>query len=691
MIRVLIRYNNKEIEIIKDSSIAMNRSVAPFLKFDTNRNIVSFTWDIPYNDEVAAFFGFVGTAPFSDVIVGEKLQTTIEHNGTTINGITEIKSYKKNNLQALFISGNRIWWSYLEDLNLCDLDFNQVYNWDAAHVKDNFSNGSIFTDFTNGYSNQFTPYPIYWSLKGFGKWDDDALGVQLKDMRPDFWAKALIEKIFEQVPVTLNSNFFESDFFDNILCYMQDAAKGTHTEQYAYDNFDAEASANITQEDIYEFPLPPLPNTSNGQGIVRYENEIYDGGNNFTTGSGYADGLGEYSYQAPATGTYEIDFNFEFTDLTSYPNGVNDFYIMLIKYTDNGFSITIEEEIAMNLEFNIQVNDVISTNIDIELNEGEYFWFRMFYDVNSPRGSSGDTFTYNSQLKITAKDINYAPGHPFEVKRILPCTPVIDFLKGLTHAFNLQFLYNTQTNVLVVEPYKDAYKGLSDYDDWSEIFDTSSLELEFIITELTDQQKFNWQSDGIADEDLHSYTHKLENKYSTKKITEYKNPYFAATENYLDNTLIGKTIIPKMWGSEKNDFGEQPEQDFDFKPRLFYFKGYGTYVGEKWKFDNSASYSEKIPKAMQVGEPPKFANNQDLDFETLFELFYLKNFNDIESGSILKGDFLIDLNLFKNTDFRKPKLIKYKGMNVYLRLLKIKEFKLGGDVKTSCELIYWKG
>ena len=167
------------------------------------------------------------------------------------------------------------------------------------------------------------------------------------------------------------------------------------------------------------------------------------------------------------------------------------------------------------------------------------------------------------------------------------------------------------------------------------------------------------------------------------------NPFFAATDNYID-VEIGKTLIPKMWSSDKTGLGELPEQEFDMKPRLFHFKGYGKYFNEEWIFGNSPA-SNKIPKAMQIGTAPQYASTIDLDFETLFNKFYLKNFSDIQTGSIVKGDVLIDLEIFKNTDFRKPKLIRYKGMNVYLRLLKISEFKLGGDKKTSCQFIYWKG
>ena len=106
--------------------------------------------------------------------------------------------------------------------------------------------------------------------------------------------------------------------------------------------------------------------------------------------------LGEYSYKAPATGTYNIDFQFYFSDLTSYPNGVNDFQILLIKYEPSssmGFSIVILEEIPVSIEQNIQVNDLIDTNIDIQMNEGEYFWFKMVYSTGSDRGDDGDTFT----------------------------------------------------------------------------------------------------------------------------------------------------------------------------------------------------------------------------------------------------------------------------------------------------------
>lgn len=682
MIRISIRANGKELTVYKETSVALNRSVAPFLKFESSSNIVSFTWDIPYNDQVASFFGFVGDIPFTDPTIGMKLETVIEDDGSTISGLTEIKGYKNRKLTALFVSGNRVWWNYIEDMNLCELPFTEVYQWDEAHVYDNFTNGSPFTDFATGYKYQSTPYPIYWSLIGFGKWQDETLGCQVKEMRPSFWAKAIIDKIFEVIPITLKSEFFESNYFQKVLCFMMDAGAGEFSDTYKSANFNAEATGG-------EASLKIEPDSgSSTSHAVRFTTDVYDPGNNFEVDplAGFPSAT-SYSYKAPATGTYNILFSIEFTDTSSYPAGIEDFVLRYQRYIP--FVVVIETVEVSPLQ-TVTAGNTITFNGQISMDKDDHFRFSFLHDVTSFVGGAGTGYAYNASIEVTAALTYYTEGHPFEVKRILPCTPVIDFLKGLTHAFNLQFIYDSQKDELTVEPYNDAYLNLSTYDDWSERIDVESVEIDFIITELTNQQKFNWQKDGADPDDLNSYTNEIDSKFSQRKVTEFKNPYFAATQNYLD-TNIGLCEIPRFWKSERTESGDLPDQSFSFKPRLLMLKGYGRYTNESWTFNGAPTPSIRIPKAMQVGNAALLSNDISCDFTSLFNLFYAKNFKDIEQGSVVNAEVILDLGVFKDTDFRVPKLVKFRGMNVYLRLLKIEQFKLGGDKKTKCEFIYWRG
>ena len=173
----------------------------------------------------------------------------------------------------------------------------------------------------------------------------------------------------------------------------------------------------------------------------------------------------------------------------------------------------------------------------------------------------------------------------------------IDFIKGVAHAFNLQFSTDESAKVLYIEPFDTFYKPLAESVDWTYKVDRSKDYVDtWIKSSLKRDLMFKYKSDDkdakvkqrsidyfkeIQDE--YPYFETLDDTFE-KGTSEYENPFFAGTFNAGDVDISSnpnpQPYIACLW--EEAEGGvylspsstTRPDKGFDFQPRLLFWKKY---------------------------------------------------------------------------------------------------------------------
>ena len=173
----------------------------------------------------------------------------------------------------------------------------------------------------------------------------------------------------------------------------------------------------------------------------------------------------------------------------------------------------------------------------------------------------------------------------------------IDFIKGIAHAFNLQFSTDESAKVLYVEPFDTFYKPLAEAVDWTYKVDRSKDYVDtWIKSSLKRDLMFKYKSDDkdakvkqrsidyfkeIQDE--YPYFETLDDTFE-KGTSEYENPFFAGTFNAGDVDISSnpnpQPYIACLWEEAEGDVylspnsTTRPDKGFDFQPRLLFWKKY---------------------------------------------------------------------------------------------------------------------
>ena len=160
----------------------------------------------------------------------------------------------------------------------------------------------------------------------------------------------------------------------------------------------------------------------------------------------------------------------------------------------------------------------------------------------------------------------------------------LDFLKGISHCFNLQFQTDTRRRTVTIEPYTDFYLPPKNAIDWTGKLDRSKeIRDEWIQSNFTRRLIFKYKSDdkdvmskymGVNHfeniNDFYPYWEDLSDGYPTGE-TIFENPFFAGTyENYVDTFNVTGTqnfYAAALW----EYFDGQIEKGYDFLPRLLYY------------------------------------------------------------------------------------------------------------------------
>ena len=204
--------------------------------------------------------------------------------------------------------------------------------------------------------------------------------------------------------------------------------------------------------------------------------------------------------------------------------------------------------------------------------------------------SSSANATYN--IDINTSSVQY--GQTYNLKDVINTDyKQIDFIKGISHAFNLQMTTDEPSRTVNIEPYDTFYEPYGDAIDWTYKLDRSSQTNDkWLESDLKRTLVFKYKSDnddakvkarGIEYfreiEDEFPYREILPNTFQ-KGDSTFENPFFAGTYNAKDNDTTGVANVDTAYSAclwtenvSSNSAG-RPPKGYDFLPRLLYWNKY---------------------------------------------------------------------------------------------------------------------
>jgi len=663
-LKIIKNNEYKTIPLKPGTDILFNKKIAEILDFDKTSNTYSYTIDVPETPEVNAIFEWANDYTQNSPYRAINIPAILESSGIPLKGFLKVNGHQGSYYQTQFVSGTFSWWVEIAERKLCQLGFTETFSHNSSQWQDVFAPNGMSADDTDPYVDG--GYPAWASLKCFGQWS--ANYVKYTEMQLDFYARALVNKIFDSCTFSLNSNFLNSSFFRKVLTWI--SAPGINKKTIRYYGEETK---------IDHAGYTGIHSITNPDGAIWLYNPSND------------------KYTVPVTGYYNIrvDYSLLF-DYSLHPFAGAQWQVNFNYTVNGGGDIPIGPDIFCAQD--VTYTGYVETG-PLEFQVGDTIKLHRFGVINDPSIPSypADMHTtawtgvlFENTFDEEGYVIDYADTVPNAVYNITDFIntelTVGDFMKGIIQAFNLQVATDVNSRTVTIEPYNDFYLGNSDYDEWTSIVDISSIKKTF-VNELKRNSTFKFKDDSNdkASKDLYSYTHVATKRYDDG---EYKseNPFFAATDNYSDELISTAGVyIPKIMNGDIVGGGTYPDKSYSFLPRILFKLGYQEYDGEDWNWATSGNTLSRIPKALQVGQGAALGFNT-----SLFADYYARNFQDLESSDKLNANVAIDFNRFCSGNFRKPKMIRENGQVMYYRLLVMEGFDANKKKLTDCVFQVWK-
>lgn len=337
-------------------------------------------------------------------------------------------------------------------------------------------------------------------------------------------------------------------------------------------------------------------------------------------------------------------------------------------------------------------------------------------------------------------EMSLVPGNRYYLEDLLPCSiSQTDFIKGISHLFNLQFRTDTQTKKVYIEPYNEFYKSKSFAYDWSNKVDYSQDIIDSFSIGLSEEISFEYKTDGAdglmkfinesfkaegAQNYFFNYYETLGTQFP-KGLKAFKNPVFASTWTDWDaDSCSNSGVNPKLTpiiNKELSVFGmgvvphpTRPAKIDKYVPRILKYKGWV-------KGDNHANFMTKWNRFQLVGgvfsspgssyspratfvdwestSTERFGNlsfnneainppttNTWAEVKGLYDIYWEKMINQLRENPRTRTYF-INLTMNDILTMDLSKLVYIDG--VYWKINKIIDFSPASKQLTKVELVQW--
>ena len=465
------------------------------------------------------------------------------------------------------------------------------------------------------------------------------------DWRPAIFIYDIIKQLFYQEGYSIVSTFIDSDMFKGLTMLLPNFIYNNANERVAansiYGSFDA-GTAYIGKYEVLTDPVNASTDVWTSK-TIHWDGDGTGGTGNFaTTGntSIYSDSDGFFSMQE--YGFYDINM----TDIGGWLSSVcegdsisNTVYFIRIScqvrtagqtswntltngvsnglpydasriYNCNSIPPIPGNQMAFDFEPIVIENQWLNKNDDIRFridfklghNDGGIVDKTIGWDTFLFGGTgvpdTGLTSDANGIVSIVQRGERVEYGQTFDLKNIIDSESTqMDFIRGVIHAFNLQFTTDFSSRTVYIEPFNQFYQNETYAVDWTNKVDLSrSQEDKWVQSELRKEMIFKYKSDsadkvvehrgntffnGIHDE--YPYREDLGTEFPVGKSI-FENPFFAGTYNSQDGQTNGGAGYTNTSPSRANLWGLcdtnavptgggncRPEKGYNFVPRLTHY------------------------------------------------------------------------------------------------------------------------
>ena len=442
-----------------------------------------------------------------------------------------------------------------------------------------FLSGSIFYPLCDYGTDQRVAYPDQprVQLNGInandinlkGTFDSAYSGLQPSQFLPAIRVRELFDVIFDQAGFSYTSSLINGSDFDDlyVLPKAQDAngpVPSGATDVNTMDAYVSSSSATIS-------------GSTTSTGIVPFNGERSDAGNNFDTGT--------YKYTTPTFGNYNVSIACFF----SGPNTINRSATLKLSLT-NGIKTYAESEVtydaadALNPIFKTQT---LSFNGFIQGGQP----LRVEYEITAGAGSGDYNLTFVGGLLGAYQnsfEINTAPftlhGSTINMAdQFDPKTKSIDLVRGILSQFNAVIVpLPDNPRVLEIENFTTFINNGRDVDWTDKIDNAQKISIKNPVVEQPREIKIK----NVDDEDRFSklsIDDEPNFQYGTIRILNQSNLTTGETE--IETDSIAPVVLGSLTQSGSVDSDGNPTYNLD---------GGQFVIPHLYKFDNNAQTAYKF-------------------------------------------------------------------------------------------------
>ena len=651
---------------------------------------------------------------------------------------------------------------------------------------------TYYRDFTNTpVASTFTGYSGNHFVAPYGTPEP------MVDWRPCIWVYDVFKEIFIQAGYKIESNFIESETFKKLLFALPNFKY--NNADIRYDLFSLDILSNLNQTDTSSRLVfkNNITTTMNGTNSVNFVSEKIDFATSSSSGFNLKLGDTHFSeatdtFTAAEYGKYHFSITNNCLHLNAFTNSTSStpnlqcflnyarFEIKIKTVGESNYVVAGFSEGAVGYSFNVGTGNNganLNTTSELEdfeqtiyLNKGDQvqFWFHVRGKPTVDVGSNTITgsfslfaeknissgHTHDGRLAIAIDPVHASYGQTYDLKNVINEEyKQLDFIKGVSHAFNLQYTTDEASKTVSIEPFNDFYEPLSEAIDWSYKIDRSqdfvdiwvkqAFKRDVVFKYKTDSkdQKVEQRALDYFKEILDEYPYwETFSDNFERGITIFENPFFAGTFNAKDiDSVQGQTdppFISCLWEAQEGGGNTNPQdwarpvQGYEFQPRLLTWKRYspnGNDLTPKratvqtWASNNQTVVANNnqptTPSVLSKNYPQATSVNRDDSSQILLTYgnVWVRDYSDGDALSLgTYTAYQIGTGLYERFYKNMIEMIKYNprvrtvvvslkiediiNLNlrkiiyidgVYWRINKIIDYKPLGTPLTKVELIEW--
>jgi len=609
---------------------------------------------------------------------------------------------------------------------------NQTNSWTGVIQKDgvNYNNYSGTDWLGEGY---------YYGLIDYGMDRLTPSTFETDNIPLQVFLKSIVDKMFEKIGVTYDSEFFDSQLFKKLLMAYEggvfpsiDAATAT-AQSIETDQINFASGYLVEQTLTGTLPIFNPGTVWTASGISSFIDVPYscDSGTNVDPSSQIQSSEPlkfvssfEGDYTINYSGSHDVNLDVTLTGGTGTTSvnaqNIQAKYLLYIngQYVTNNLiwqnqidSTSLTNSFTATFDVDIDISLDVSDTVEIWV---QFFWGGTKVDNPTATAVSVD---FNVASNTSALDLTYAvqeiqPGSNINIKSFLPDMDCFTFFKGLVTMFNLYVKPDTDNPYnLNINPLNDFYNGSANALNWTELLDESK---DIKVTPTVNFSAKEYQFGFADDKDYWNerYQEDVTRQYGSKSVKSGSQFATTVTKMILpfSNKLLGEIpetnlVVPRNFQVKTDESGVSEITQKKGKPFIVQIKNgnVGTLQSGDWTHINELDVATVKTEYPYVGhlddiDTPTF----DLQFDVPSYVFYnvpagvsyttnnlwlyhekfIKELID-RNGKMLSCSLRLNSNHINSLDFGD--LINIDG--VVYRLQKIAEYNSNDDNSTKSELI----